>query len=130
MATIQRRYDHYPEVICADQMYRTRANRAFCQRHGLRSNGPRLGHPRSDPELADEAKKQFSDDLRQRHAVEDRIGQGTRWYGLDLIRETLATSQGSAIGSNVLVIDPEKILPFLVVLMAYWPGLLLVNRAT
>jgi hypothetical protein len=23
-------------VICADQIYRTRSNRAFCQRHGIR----------------------------------------------------------------------------------------------
>ncbi len=39
----RRRYGHYPEVICADQIYRTRANRAFCQRHGIRLSGPRLG---------------------------------------------------------------------------------------
>jgi len=32
----RRRHGHYPEVICADQIYRTRANRAFCQRHGIR----------------------------------------------------------------------------------------------
>ncbi len=32
--TYRRRYGHYPEVICADQIYRTRANRAFCQCHG------------------------------------------------------------------------------------------------
>jgi hypothetical protein len=44
-----RRYCHYPNVICADQIYRTRANRAFCQRHGIRLSGPRLGHPKSDP---------------------------------------------------------------------------------
>ena len=32
----RRRYGHYHQVICADQIYRTRANRAFCLRHGIR----------------------------------------------------------------------------------------------
>jgi IS5 family transposase len=47
----RRRHGHYPAVICADQIYRTRANRAFCQRHGICLSGPRLGRPKSDPEL-------------------------------------------------------------------------------
>jgi IS5 family transposase len=47
----RRRSGHYPEVICADQIYRTRSNRAFCQRHGIRLSGPRLGRPKNDPEL-------------------------------------------------------------------------------
>jgi hypothetical protein len=42
-------------VICADQIYRIRSNRAFCQ--------------------------------RQRNAVEGKIGQGKRRFGLGLIRE-------------------------------------------
>jgi hypothetical protein len=28
----RRRYGHYPEVISADQIYRARVNRAYCQR--------------------------------------------------------------------------------------------------
>jgi transposase, IS5 family len=32
----RRRYGHYHQVICADQIYRTRANRAFCLRHAIR----------------------------------------------------------------------------------------------
>lgn len=39
----RRRHGHYPEVICADQIYRTRSNRAFCQRHGICLRGSRLG---------------------------------------------------------------------------------------
>ena len=57
----RRRHGHYPEVICADQIYRTRANRAFCQRHGIRLSGPRLGRPKNDPELAAAEKQQFTD---------------------------------------------------------------------
>jgi hypothetical protein len=71
-------------VICADQIYRTRAIRAFCQRHGICLSGPRLGRPKSDPELVAEEKRQFLDDQRQRNAVEGKIGQGKRRFGLGL----------------------------------------------
>ena len=36
----------YPEVVQADQIYRNRANLAYCKQHGIRLSGPRLG--RSD----------------------------------------------------------------------------------
>ena len=84
----RRRHGHYPEVICADQIYRTRANRAFCLRHGIRLSGPRLGRPKSDPELLAEEKRQFLDDQRQRNAVEGKIGQGKRRFGLGLTRRS------------------------------------------
>lgn len=125
----RRRYGHYPMVICADQIYRTRANRAFCQRHGIRLSGPRLGRPKSDPQLLAEEKKQFLDDQRQRNAVEGKIGQGKRRSGLDLIREKLATTQGSAIALNFLVMNLDKLLELLFVLLAYWLQLLLAHRA-
>jgi IS5 family transposase len=107
-------------VICADQIYRTRANRAFCQRHGIRLSGPRLGRPKTDSQLLAKEKKQFLDDQRQRNAVEGKIGQGKRRYGLDLIREKLSTTQGSAIALNVLVMNLDKLLELLFVLLACW----------
>ena len=116
-------------MICADQIYRTRANRAFCQRHGIRLSGPRLGRPKSDPELVAAEKKQFLDDQRQRNAVECKIGQGKRRYGLGLIREKLATTQGSAIALNLLVMNLQKLLEVLFVLSAYWLQFLLAHRA-
>jgi hypothetical protein len=124
----RRRHGHYPEVICADQIYRTRSNRAFCQRHGIRLRGPRLGRPKNDPELVAAEKQQFMDDQRQRNAVEGKIGQGKRRYGLDLIREKLAVNQGSTIALNVLVMNLQKLLELLFVLFAYWLQLLLSNE--
>jgi IS5 family transposase len=79
----RRRHGHYPKVICADQIYRTRSNRAFCQRHGIRLSGPRLGRTKNDPELVAADKKQFIDDQRQRNAVEKarvvRANAGLAW---------------------------------------------------
>ncbi len=125
----RRRYVHYPEVICADQIYRTRANRAFCQRHGIRLSGPPLGRPKNDPELLAAEKRQFIDDQRQRNAVEGKIGQGKRRYGLGLIREKLLATQGSTIAINVLVMNLQKLLELLFVLFAYWLQLLIDDEA-
>jgi hypothetical protein len=116
----RRRHGHYPEVICADQIYRIRANRDFCQRHGIRLSGPRLGRPKNDPEFVAEAKRQFADDQRQRNAVEGKFGQGRRRFGLGLIREKLAVTQGSAIAMTMLIMNLEKLLQLLFVLFALW----------
>jgi len=124
----RRRHGHYPEVICADQIYRTRSNRAFCQRHGIRLSGPSLGRPKDDPELVAAEKQQFIDDQRQRNAVEGKIGQGKRRFGLGLIREKLSATQGSTIALNVLVMNLEKLLELLFVFFAALLRLLLVNE--
>jgi hypothetical protein len=81
-------------------------------------SGPRLGRPKSDPELLAEKKCQFLDDQRQRNAVEGKIGQGKRRFGLGLIREKLAVTQGSTIAMNVLVMNLEKLLELLFVFFA------------
>ena len=83
-------------------------------------SGPRLGRRKSHPQLLAEVKKQLLDDQQQRNAVEGKIGQGKRRYGLDLIREKLATTQGSAIALNVLVMNLDKLLELLFVLLACW----------
>ena len=124
----RRRHGHYPEVICADQIYRTRSHRAFCQRHGIRLSGPRLGRPKTDPELVAAKKQQFIDDQRQGNAVEGKIGQGKRRFGLGLIREKLSATQGSTIALNVLVMNLEKLLELLFVFFAPLLRLFLVNE--
>jgi len=120
----RRRYSSYPKVICADQIYRTRSNRAFCQRHSIRLSGPRLGRPKNDPELVAAEKQQFIDDQRQHNAVEGKIGQGKRRYGLGLIREKLARTQGSSIAMNILVMNLQKLLELLFVfIVLFWQRL-------
>ena len=39
------RTGRYPERVLADQIYRTRANRKYCEEHGIRLSGPKLGRP-------------------------------------------------------------------------------------
>ena len=105
-------------------IYRTRSNRAFCARHKIRLSGPRLGRPKSDPDLVAEEKRQFIDDQRRRNAVEGKFGQGKRRFGLGLICEKLALTQGSTIAMNILVMNLEKLLELLFVLFTWWLHLL------
>ena len=126
----RRRHGCYPEVICADQIYRTRSNRAFCQRHSIRLSGPRLGRPKSDPELIAAEKKQFIDDQRKRNAVEGKIGECKRRYGLGLIREKLIATQGSSIAMNILVMNLQKLLRLLFVFIALCWQILIATAKT
>jgi len=95
----------------------------------MRQSGPRLGRPKPDPQLLAEEKKQFLDDQRQRNALEGKIGQGKRRYGLNLIREKLDTTQGPAIALNVLVMNLDKLLELPFVLLASWLQLVLARIA-
>ena len=126
----RRRHGCYPEVICADQIYRTRSNRAFCQRHSIRFSGPPLGRPKSDPELIAADKKQFMNDQRIRNAVEGKIGECKRRYGLGLIREKLIATQGSSIAMKLLVMNLQKLLQLLFVLIGLCWQLLIATTKT
>jgi IS5 family transposase len=88
-----------------------------------------LGRPKSDPELVAAEKQKFIDDQRQRNAVEGKIGQGKRRYGLGLIREKLAVTQGSTIAMNVLLMNFQKLLDLLFVFFGYWLQYLLDDGA-
>ena len=68
------------------------------------------------------------DDQRRRNAVEGKIGEAKRRYGLGLIREKLSVTRGSTIAMNVLVMNLQKLLELLFVLFAYWLQLLLSNE--
>ena len=61
-------------------------------------------------------------------AVEGKIGQGKRRFGLGLIREKLSATQGSTIALNVLVMNLEKLLELLFVFFSALLRLLLVNE--
>jgi len=74
-------------------------------------------------------KKQFIDDQRQRNAVEGKIGQGKRRYGLGLIREKLAATQGSSIAMNILVMNLQKLLELLFVFFDVLWRLLVSSRS-
>lgn len=73
----------YLEVILADTIYRTRANRQFCKSKVIRLSGPRLGRPRAE-ELEIEREQAYRDSY-DRNPIEGRNGVAKRRFGMDLI---------------------------------------------
>lgn len=94
-----KRTGHYPERILADQIYRTRANRAYCKEHGIRLSGPRLGRPAKDCRLT----KQESKDNTDRIEVERFFSLAKSSYGAGLIMTKLQETTLHSIALSVFV---------------------------
>ena len=96
------RTGHYPERILVDQIYRNRANRGYCKKHGIRISGPALGRPRA---LSAEEKKQGYADNTDRIEVERGFSLAKRCYGLGLIKTKLDTITRSSIALSILAMN-------------------------
>lgn len=94
------RTGNYPERVLADQIYRTRANRAYCKEHGIRLSGPKLGRPSPN---AQTDKKQEYQDNRDRIEVERYFSRSKRCYGLGCIVTKLEETQLTSIALSVFV---------------------------
>lgn len=99
------RFGNYPEAVMADQIYRNRANRAYCKSKDIRLSGPKLGRPKKDNS---EDKRQEYVDSGIRNAVEGKFGEAKRAYGLDLMQVRLEESSKTMILVNLLVLNLEK----------------------
>jgi hypothetical protein len=106
--TFHRRFGVYPESVHADKIYRTRANRAFCQEHGIRMSGPPLGRPPKHVSAAD--KRQAAADEATRNRVEGKFGQGKRRFGLGRVMAKLANTSTAQISLSFLVMNLEQAL--------------------
>ena len=104
----RKRFGYYPESVHADRIYRSRENLRYCERHGIRLSGPKLGRPRK--EIEREEKKQMRQDELERNAIEGKFGQGKRRYRLACIRGKLPQTSGSMIALVFLVMNLEKLL--------------------
>ena len=95
------RTGYYPERVLADQIYRTRDNRAFCQKHGIRLSGPKLGRPSKETTKTD---KQIEyQDNTDRIEVERRFSLTKRCYGMGKIMTRLEDTQLTSIALSVFV---------------------------
>ena len=78
----KQRFGHYPESVHADQIYRTRANRNYCDSLGIRLSAKPLGRPRKETaqnkaQLKKERKEHRQDEL-DRIPVEGKFGNAKR----------------------------------------------------
>lgn len=104
------RYGVYPEAVLADQIYRTRENRAYCKQHGIRLSGPKLGRPSKDAEVNAIEKQIAYQDAVDRNPIEGKFGEGKRKYGLGRIFARLQETSETVISLQFLVMNLEKIL--------------------
>ena len=101
----RKRTGHYPERVLVDQIYRNRANRAFCKAHDIRISGPALGRPRK---LTLEERKQSYTDNTDRIEVERGFSLAKRCFGLGLIRTKLDTTTRSSIALSLIAMNLDK----------------------
>jgi len=118
-----KRFGCYPESVHADKIYRTRENRRFCKKHGIRLSGPPLGRRTEDAVLLKEQKKlQYQDEV-DRIAVEGKFGQGKRRFSLARVMTKLAGTSEVSIMISFIVMNLEKILTGIVsfwLFVAWW----------
>lgn len=106
----RKRFGFYPESVHVDKIYRTKGNRRFCKKHGIRLSGPPLGRPIADvDQLKAQRKIQYQDEV-DRIAVEGKFGQGKRRFSLGRIMTKLAQTSEVSIMVAFIVMNLEKIL--------------------
>ncbi len=114
IAAYRRRFGHDPASVHVDQIYRTRENRRFCARRGIRLSGPPLGRPRkvsgATAEQMKQAQQQAHDDATTRMAIEGKLGQGKRRFGLGRLMAKLARTSETMIHISFLVMNLEHLL--------------------
>ena len=103
-------YGYYPEAVMVDKLYRNQENIKFCNSHGIRISGPKLGRPKKD-ETYD--KMQEYKDAGIRNAVEGKFGIGKVAYGLNKIKAKLKCTAETVINLAFLAMNLQKKLALL-----------------
>jgi len=111
----KKRFGFYPASVHCDTIYRTRDNRGYCKKHGIRMSGPPLGRPPKEPAKNKERKLQQRQDELDRIPIEGKFGQGKRRFALGRIMAKLSQTSETVIALIFIVMNLEKWLkePFL-----------------
>ena len=93
----------YPERVLVDQIYRTKANIAFCKKEGIRMSGPKLGRPTTDADELKKQRKAEAKDNSDRLEVERYFSTAKRRNGMGVINKKREDTSLSTIAMSVLV---------------------------
>ena len=93
----------YPERVLVDQLYRTKANIAFCNKNGIRISGPKLGRPSKDKKTRNKEAKVAAKDSVDRIQIERFFSTAKRRYGLGLITKKREDTSLSTIAMSIFV---------------------------
>jgi IS5 family transposase len=117
-------HGHYPESVHADQIYRTRANRAWCKQQGIRLSGPPLGRPRRETaENAAEleaARDRARQDEIDRIPVEGKFGNAKRGGTLARVMAKLRHTSVSVVNIGLIVLNLDTRLRRLLLCLLGW----------
>ena len=106
------RFGYYPASVHADQIYRTKANRAYCSSKGIRLSAKALGRPKKEtPEKRKELKvqrKQLNQDEIDRIPVEGKFGNAKRKGTLGRIMAKLRSTSETVIHIAIVVLNLDK----------------------
>ena len=112
------RFGRYPTVICADRIYRTRANRRWCSERGIRLSGMPPGRPPAEAAEQRLRERQVREDEAARQPIEGVFGCGKRRYGLARIMAKAAETAACVIALIFLVLNLEVALAIFLCLVA------------
>jgi hypothetical protein len=115
----KKRYGKYPKRVLADQIYRTRKNRALCKKLGISISGKPLGRPPKDG-FSKEEKLRWKNDERERVPIEGKFGQLKRRFSLARVMAKLAQTSETVIGIAFLVVNLEKIFYLFIEMIKKW----------
>ena len=93
----------YPERVLVDQIYRTKANIAFCKKEGIRISGPKTGRPTTDVNELRRQRKAEAKDNSDRLEVERYFSTAKRRNGMGVINKKREDTSLSTIAMSVLV---------------------------
>lgn len=122
----KRRFGHYPASVHADQIYRTRDNRAYCRQRGIRLSGPPLGRPSAEQQAT--IRQQTLDDAKIRNQIEGKFGQAKRRFSLARVMTKLASTSATSIALTFLVMNLEQLLRQFLFLFWVWVAVVLGSK--
>lgn len=110
------RTGHYPERALADQIYRNRANIAYCKEHNIRLSGKRPGRPKQQ----DTNKKTEYRDNTDRIEVERKFSLAKRKFGLGLLYTKLKNTTESSILLSIIAMNIDCLAALFLRLISYF----------
>jgi hypothetical protein len=123
-----KRFGYYPASVHADSLYRTRENRRYCQKLGIRLSGKPLGRPKkrtaeNAAELRSQGQLEYQDEI-DRIAVEGKFGNCKHTGTLGRVMAKLDDTSESVIHVAIAVLNLNKWLAELLLrLFMSWKGL-------
>ena len=108
IANYKERTGHYPERVLADQIYRNRDNILYCNEHGIRLSGKRLGRPKKDADSKAEKKIAYMDNT-DRIEVERKFSLAKRKFGLGLLLTKREDTTKASIVLSIIAMNIDRL---------------------